>query len=116
MIVIKAILEVPEEPREIRRVPMSRLPGELTFDEVMLPYIHTCQVVCLRLTSSWTARKQKLCIMLHRLFKPHLSSVGNICMKYEDEDKDLIILDSDIDISHALSLSNVLKVYVSGIL
>jgi hypothetical protein len=57
---------------------------------------------------------EKLCIMLHRLFKPHLSSVENICLKYEDEDKDLVVLESDIDISHALSLSSVLKVHVSG--
>ena len=36
MIVIKAMLET-SEINEIRRVPMSRLPGELNFDEVFGP-------------------------------------------------------------------------------
>jgi hypothetical protein len=34
MIVVKAILSLETAEKEIKRVPMSRLPGELPFDEV----------------------------------------------------------------------------------
>jgi hypothetical protein len=50
--------------------------------------------------------------MLFRLFKTKLSSVDNILLKYVDEDGDLVMLETDIDISHALSLSNVLKIHI----
>ncbi|KAJ3064279.1 hypothetical protein HK102_008244 [Quaeritorhiza haematococci] len=86
MIVVKAVCTTPEG-REIRRLPMSRLPGELTYDE--------------------------LCIMLHRLFKKSLSAnIDNLVLKYIDEDGDLVCLESDIDISHALSMNSVLRVNV----
>ena len=56
----------------------------------------------------------QLCIMLYRLFKKNLSSVDNILLKYYDDEGDLVTLESDIDISHALSLNNTLKIRVRG--
>lgn len=35
MITVKAIRNLSDGSQEIKRVPMSRLPGELTFDEVL---------------------------------------------------------------------------------
>jgi hypothetical protein len=52
--------------------------------------------------------------MICRLFK--LSSVDELSLKYYDDEGDLVNLETDIDISHALSISNVLKVKVMGIL
>ncbi len=43
-----------------------------------------------------------------------MSSVENITLKYVDEEDDLIDLESDVDISHALSLKSTLKVHVFG--
>ncbi|KAI9190785.1 uncharacterized protein BJ171DRAFT_540741 [Polychytrium aggregatum] len=86
MIDIKAICSLPNE-KLVKRLPMSRLPGELTFDE--------------------------LCVILHRLFRPHLSaSSENLVLKYADEDGDLVCLETDTDITHALTLSTILKVHV----
>jgi hypothetical protein len=50
--------------------------------------------------------------MISRLFK--LKSVDKLSLKYYDDDGDLVNLEADIDISHALSISNVLKVQVMG--
>ena len=50
--------------------------------------------------------------MIYRLFK--LNSVDQLTLKYYDDDGDLVNLETDIDISHALSISNVLKVQVMG--
>ncbi|KAJ1340677.1 hypothetical protein BSLG_004771 [Batrachochytrium salamandrivorans] len=61
MIIVKAIVQCSDGSAEIRRLPMSRLPGELTYDE--------------------------LCIILHRLFKKHFSSVDDISLCYVDEGK-----------------------------
>jgi hypothetical protein len=60
---------------------MSRLPGELTFDE--------------------------LSVMIARLY-----AVSEFTLSYQDDDGDLVDLDSTDDITHALSLSSTLKVHV----
>ncbi|KAJ8328996.1 hypothetical protein O5D80_002957 [Batrachochytrium dendrobatidis] len=86
MIVVKATVICKDNSTEIRRLPMSRLPGELTYDE--------------------------LCIMLHRLFKKHIPSIDNLVLKYADEDGDKVCLESDLDITHALSQNSVLRVHV----
>jgi hypothetical protein len=65
----------------IKRTPMSRLPGELTFDE--------------------------LSVMIARLY-----SVSEFLLSYQDDDSDLVELNSTEDITHALSLSSTLKVHV----
>ena len=51
--------------------------------------------------------------MIYRLFK--LNSVDQLTLKYYDDEGDLVNLETDIDISHALSISNILKVQVCGI-
>ncbi|TPX39507.1 hypothetical protein SeMB42_g06343 [Synchytrium endobioticum] len=82
MIVIKAQLD-----NEIRRVPMSRFPGELTYDE--------------------------LCIIIERLFKlKQAVNPPEMILKYVDEDGDKCMLENDIDISHALSMNSCLRVIV----
>ncbi|KAI8813826.1 hypothetical protein BJ742DRAFT_380843 [Cladochytrium replicatum] len=86
MIVVKAIVKS-KSATEIRRLPMSRLPGELTYDE--------------------------LCIIIHRMFKHALSpNIDNLILRYIDEDGDLVCLETDIDISHALSQNPLLRVHV----
>ncbi|KAJ3129064.1 hypothetical protein HK098_002656 [Nowakowskiella sp. JEL0407] len=93
MIVVKAILVDSSGSTQIKRLPMSRLPGELTYDE--------------------------LCIILIRLFKSELgSNIENLKLKYVDEDGDLVWLENDIggnwqdDISHALSQKSTLVVHI----
>ncbi|KAI8581953.1 hypothetical protein K450DRAFT_230074 [Umbelopsis ramanniana AG] len=68
---------------EIRRIPINQTP---TYDE--------------------------LCIMMYRLFAHKISNIENIILRYTDEDGDLIVLSDDMDIVHAISQRNVLKVTV----
>ncbi|KAF9903733.1 hypothetical protein BX616_001550 [Lobosporangium transversale] len=57
----------------------------------------------------------ELCFMAQRLFRSELSTdLDNFVFRYEDEDGDLITIQDDADISHALSLSNLLKLTVNG--
>ncbi|GAN04655.1 hypothetical protein MAM1_0070d04116 [Mucor ambiguus] len=46
----------------------------------------------------------ELCLMMYRVFKQNIKSSQDISLKYQDED--------DIDITHAISISNLLKVTV----
>ncbi|ORX84727.1 hypothetical protein BCR32DRAFT_113907 [Anaeromyces robustus] len=72
---------------EIKRIPMNRSLGELTYDE--------------------------LCVIVQRVWKSQLSSdINNLVLKYVDDEGDQICLESDIDISHALTFSTCLKVHV----
>ncbi|CAO3677464.1 unnamed protein product [Umbelopsis ramanniana] len=68
---------------EIRRIPINQTP---TYDE--------------------------LCIMIFRLFAHKISNIENIILRYADEDGDLIVLSDDMDIVHAISQRNVLKVTI----
>ncbi|KAI8890024.1 hypothetical protein K501DRAFT_328800 [Backusella circina FSU 941] len=68
---------------EIRRIPINQEP---TYDE--------------------------LCLMMCRVFKGRISDPEKITLKYTDDEGDLINMADDIDISHAISLSNVLKISV----
>jgi len=72
---------------EIKRIPMNRSLGELTYDE--------------------------LCVIVQRVWKSKLSTdINNLILKYVDDEGDQICLESDIDISHALTFSTCLKVHV----
>ncbi|KAK3815233.1 MAG: hypothetical protein J3Q66DRAFT_370566 [Benniella sp.] len=56
----------------------------------------------------------ELCFIVQRLFRSQLSTdLDNIVLRYEDDDGDLITIQDDADISHAMSLSNVLKLTVN---
>ncbi|KAG0044878.1 hypothetical protein BGZ83_009838 [Gryganskiella cystojenkinii] len=56
----------------------------------------------------------ELCFMVQRLFRADLSSdLDNLILRYEDEDGDLITILDDTDISHAISLSSLLKLTVN---
>ncbi|KAH8556356.1 hypothetical protein BGW37DRAFT_9260 [Umbelopsis sp. PMI_123] len=68
---------------EIRRIPINQTP---TYDE--------------------------LCVMMHRLFMHKISNIENIILRYTDDEGDLIVLSDDMDIVHAISQRNVLKVTV----
>ncbi|KAF9946250.1 hypothetical protein BGZ65_009915, partial [Modicella reniformis] len=55
-----------------------------------------------------------LCFIVQRLFRAELSTdLDNLVLRYEDDDGDLITLRDDTDISHAISLSNVVKLTVN---
>jgi len=72
---------------EIKRIPMNRTLGELTYDE--------------------------LCVIVQRVWKSKLSTdVNNLVLKYVDDEGDQICLESDNDVNHALSFSSCLKVHV----
>ncbi|KAI8988788.1 hypothetical protein BDB01DRAFT_568367 [Pilobolus umbonatus] len=66
---------------DIRRIPISQVP---TYDE--------------------------LCLMMFRVFKSKFSSVDDIGIKYKDDEGDMISLLDDVDITHAISISNLLKI------
>jgi len=72
---------------EIKRVPMNRSLGDLTYDE--------------------------LCVIVQRIWKDKLSTnINNLVLKYVDDEGDQICLESDNDVNHALSFSSCLKVHV----
>jgi len=72
---------------EIKRIPMNRSLGELTYDE--------------------------LCVIVQRVWKSKLSTdINNLVLKYVDDEGDQICLESDIDVTHALGFSSCLKVHV----
>jgi hypothetical protein len=72
---------------EIRRVPMNRSLGELTYDE--------------------------LCVIVQRIWKSKLSSdINNLILKYVDDEGDQICLENDNDVNHALSFSSCLKIHI----
>ncbi|KAI8376397.1 uncharacterized protein BYT42DRAFT_574459 [Radiomyces spectabilis] len=50
--------------------------------------------------------------MMYRLFKSDLSNPENIVLKYTDDEGDMISMTDDVDISHAISQSNLLKITV----
>ncbi|KAL9542010.1 hypothetical protein MBANPS3_008826 [Mucor bainieri] len=54
----------------------------------------------------------ELCLMMYRVFKDDIKSSQDISLKYQDEEGDMISLLDDIDITHAISISNLLKVTV----
>ncbi|KAJ3274525.1 hypothetical protein HDV01_002653 [Terramyces sp. JEL0728] len=66
---------------EIKRLPMSRLPNELTFDELI--------------------------VTINRMFKRS----DQLVLKYLDEDQDLVSLENDGDISHALNINTTFKIH-----
>lgn len=68
---------------EIRRIPINQVP---TYDE--------------------------LCLMMYRVFKKEITTPENIALKYMDNEGDMISLLDDIDITHAISISSLLKVTV----
>ncbi|CAO3630603.1 unnamed protein product [Mucor fragilis] len=68
---------------EIRRIPINGVP---TYDE--------------------------LCLMMYRVFKQDIKPSQDISLKYQDEEGDMISLLDDVDITHAISISNLLKVTV----
>ncbi|KAI8083496.1 hypothetical protein BDF21DRAFT_416058 [Thamnidium elegans] len=68
---------------EIRRIPINQAP---TYDE--------------------------LCLMMYRVFKSHITNPENIVLKYMDNEGDMISLLDDNDITHAASISNLLKITV----
>lgn len=75
--------------KDFRRIPILKQDGDLTYDG--------------------------LCVMIHRIFKSKLpanSNPTNIILKYTDEDGDLITLENDSDLVHALPLrgSGTLKI------
>ncbi|KAG2203146.1 hypothetical protein INT47_004953 [Mucor saturninus] len=54
----------------------------------------------------------ELCLMMYRVFKTEISKPENIVLKYMDNEGDMISLLDDIDISHAISISSLLKITV----
>ncbi|KAI9268419.1 hypothetical protein EDC94DRAFT_581954 [Helicostylum pulchrum] len=68
---------------EIRRIPINQAP---TYDE--------------------------LCLMMYRVFKSQITNPENIVLKYMDNEGDMISLLDDNDITHAVSISNLLKITV----
>lgn len=53
----------------------------------------------------------ELCVMIQRLYK---ITTLEMVLKYEDDDRDLICLETDNDLAHALNLSSTLKIYISN--
>ncbi|ORZ02782.1 hypothetical protein BCR43DRAFT_482154 [Syncephalastrum racemosum] len=51
--------------------------------------------------------------MMHRLFKHKLSSPENVILKYVDDEGDLVSMEDDTDVNHAISQSRLLKITVS---
>ncbi|KAG0178593.1 hypothetical protein DFQ28_003732, partial [Apophysomyces sp. BC1034] len=49
---------------------------------------------------------------MYRLFKNELSSPENTVLKYTDDEDDLISMTDDMDVNHAISQSNILKITV----
>ncbi|GJJ78645.1 hypothetical protein EMPS_11004 [Entomortierella parvispora] len=73
-----------------------------------------CRGTNLRIPITQVPTLNELCFMVQRLFRADLSSdLDNLILRYEDEDGDLITILDDTDISHAISLSNLLKLTVN---
>ncbi|KAI8366595.1 hypothetical protein BD560DRAFT_152427 [Blakeslea trispora] len=64
-----------------------------------------------RITINQAPTYDELCLMMYRVFKDKIKSTEDIVMKYMD-DGDMISLLDDTDITHAISISNLLKVTV----
>ncbi|KAI9298127.1 hypothetical protein K502DRAFT_35555 [Neoconidiobolus thromboides FSU 785] len=55
----------------------------------------------------------ELLFLVHRLFRSRLpANLNNIVLKYIDEDNDLVSITDDIDINHAMAISNTIKILV----
>jgi hypothetical protein len=87
MIFLKAILHVNETQNEIKRATFAREPEELSF--------------------------QELENVIQRMFGTLLKLTDPFTLKYMDEDRDLVTLESGNDIIHALTVcSNQLKIHI----
>ncbi|KAI8979427.1 PB1 domain-containing protein [Mycotypha africana] len=65
-----------------------------------------------RIPINQTPTYDELCIMMNRVFKGKIKPSDDIVLKYTDDEGDLINLSDDADITHAISISNLLKVTV----
>ncbi|OAQ24524.1 hypothetical protein K457DRAFT_829797 [Linnemannia elongata AG-77] len=73
-----------------------------------------CAGTNLRVPISQVPSYNELCFIVQRLFRSDVSSdLDNLVLRYEDEDGDLITIQDDADISHAISLSSLLKLTVN---
>jgi PB1 domain len=52
--------------------------------------------------------------MLSRLFKHKMDSTDSAVFKYVDDEGDLVCLESDTDLAHALTLNTIFKVHIYG--
>ncbi|KAF9081073.1 hypothetical protein BGX23_001335, partial [Mortierella sp. AD031] len=73
-----------------------------------------CAGTNLRVPISQVPTYNELCFIVQRLFRSEVSAdLDNLVLRYEDEDGDLITIQDDADISHAISLSSLLKLTVN---
>ncbi|KAF9437132.1 hypothetical protein BGZ76_001842 [Entomortierella beljakovae] len=73
-----------------------------------------CAGTNLRVPIAQVPTFNELCFIVQRLFRPELSAdLDNLVLRYEDDDGDLITIREDTDISHAISLSNIVKLTVN---
>jgi len=101
---------------EIRRVPMNRSLGELTYK--IFNKFNKYEIIFRKnFNNSYLKKKKKkkknsydeLCLIVQRIWKSKLSSdINNLVLKYVDDEGDQICLESDNDVNHALSFSSCL--------
>ncbi|KAG0337272.1 hypothetical protein BG000_005626 [Podila horticola] len=73
-----------------------------------------CAGTNLRVPIAQVPTYNELCFIIQRLFRTTVSTnLDNYVLRYEDEDGDLITILDDADITHAISLSNLLKLTVN---
>ncbi|KAG0356389.1 hypothetical protein BG005_004680 [Podila minutissima] len=73
-----------------------------------------CAGTNLRVPIAQVPTYNELCFIIQRLFRTSVSTnLDNYVLRYEDEDGDLITILDDADITHAISLSNLLKLTVN---
>ncbi|KAG0262420.1 hypothetical protein DFQ27_002346 [Actinomortierella ambigua] len=73
-----------------------------------------CGGTNLRVPIAQVPTYNELCFMAQRLYKKHLSNnLDNLILRYEDDDGDLITILDDADITHAITLSELLKLSVN---
>ncbi|KAF9394445.1 hypothetical protein BGX21_010367 [Mortierella sp. AD011] len=73
-----------------------------------------CAGTNLRVPIAQVPTFNELCFIVQRLFRSELSAdLDNLVLRYEDDDGDLITVREDTDISHAISLSNLVKLTVN---
>ncbi|KXS17530.1 hypothetical protein M427DRAFT_153741 [Gonapodya prolifera JEL478] len=71
---------------ETKRVTLSRVPSELSFDDLILT--------------------------VQRIFK--IAPTDGLAIRYFDDEGTLVLCESDVDVSHALSISHLLKINVTN--
>ncbi|KAG0325854.1 hypothetical protein BGZ99_000120 [Dissophora globulifera] len=73
-----------------------------------------CAGTNLRVPIAQVPTFNELCFIVQRLFRSEVSAdLDNLVLRYQDDDGDLITIQDDADISHAISLSSVLRLTVN---